>query len=80
MVETTVVSELHVDDAPEYHFTVKVEVPPDQEADNPIDCPLSIVGAGGVIAPAVRAEFTVTLSVAEVALAGEDAESVTLTQ
>jgi hypothetical protein len=34
LVATSVVSEEHVADGPECHFTVNVEVPPDQEADN----------------------------------------------
>jgi hypothetical protein len=77
LVATTVVSEEQVADEPEYQVTVNVEVPPDQEADRVIDWPLSILGADGVMAPAVRAGLTVTVSVA---VAVPPRESVTLTQ
>jgi NAD(P)H-hydrate repair Nnr-like enzyme with NAD(P)H-hydrate epimerase domain len=44
-------------------------VPPEGFEVKVIDCPLSITGEEGVIAPAPRAEFTVTVSAAEQALA-----------
>jgi hypothetical protein len=37
LVETNVVSEAHVGDVPEYHLTVKVDVPPVQDAERDID-------------------------------------------
>jgi len=40
--------------------------------------PLFILGAGGVIAPAIKAEFTVTVFPDEHTETGELAESVTL--
>jgi len=43
-----------------------------------MDWPLSIVGLGGVIAPATMAEFTVTVSPGEQNEIGEKAASVTL--
>jgi hypothetical protein len=62
-----VVSKEQVPDEPEYHVTVKVEVPPDQEADRGIDWLESIVAGEGVMEPAVRAELTVTETEVEVA-------------
>lgn len=44
-------------------------VPPDGFAVKVTDCPPSIVGASGVIAPADRAVFTETSAVVDVALA-----------
>ena len=65
-VVSNFVSNTQVAELPEYHFTVKVEVPPDQEADNEIDCPISIVGLPGVIEPAESASLTFTVTAFEV--------------
>jgi hypothetical protein len=70
-------SEEHVADEPEYHVTVKPEVPPDHEADRVIDWPLSMTGADGVMDPEVSAALTVTVTVEVAEL---PSESVTWTQ
>lgn len=43
-----------------------------------MDCPVSVVGEEGAIAPATNAGFTVTISSGEHRETGENAESVTL--
>ena len=68
-VATTVVSEEQVDDVPVYHVTVKVEVPPDQDADREIDWPTSMTGAEGVMTPAAKAALTVTVTALDVLIA-----------
>jgi hypothetical protein len=52
-------------------------VPPDGLAVRVIDCPVSMVGTLGVIAPATKAGLTVTVSVGEHCETGWKAESVT---
>jgi hypothetical protein len=44
----------------EYHWYENMEVPPDSCEVRVTDCPLSMDGAEGVIAPAERVGFTVT--------------------
>ena len=53
-------------------------MPPETCDVNVTDCPLSIVGLEGVIAPAVRTELTVTRSVEEETIGGLVEVSVTL--
>lgn len=60
-----------------YHAYVYGVVPPDGLAVRVMDWPLSILGEDGVIAPAARAELTVTVSVAEAAVAAGKAPEVT---
>ena len=64
----------------EYHWYVSEGVPPDACDVRVIDCPLSIVGLAGVIAPTTRAGLTVTRSPGEhcEALGEPCDESVTL--
>jgi len=54
-VTTRVVSDEQVAEVPEYHFAVKVGIPPFHEAERVTDWPESILGAAGVIEPAVSA-------------------------
>jgi hypothetical protein len=61
---------------PEYHWKLYDPVPLDGFAVRVIDCPMSIVGADGVMAPAVNAGLTVTVSPAEHCDTGDKAESV----
>jgi len=62
----------------EYHWYENEGVPPDTCDVNTMDWPLSMVGFGGVIAPATIAELTVTVSPGEQRETGEKAASVTL--
>ena len=64
--------------ASKYHWYEYGEVPPDGVEARVIDCPLSIVGAAGVTAPATSVGLTVTVSPGEQWDTGEFAESVTL--
>jgi hypothetical protein len=57
-VMMALVSEAHEADAPSYHVTEYVEVPPVQLEVSVIVCPLSIAGAAGVMLPAARIAFT----------------------
>jgi hypothetical protein len=59
-----------------YHWYEYGRVPPDGLEARVIDCPLSIEGAAGVIAPATSVGLTVTVSPGE--QRDFDAESVTL--
>jgi hypothetical protein len=68
-----------VHEAPVYHVYPYGVVPPEGFEVNVIDCPLSIIGEDGVIAPAPRAEFTVTVSPAEHALAAGVPELLSVT-
>jgi hypothetical protein len=77
-VPSRVVSSEHVALDPEYHWKVFDPMPPDGFAVRVIDCPLSIVGAEGVMDPANNAGLTVTVSAAEHCETGDKAESVTL--
>lgn len=62
----------------EYHWYENAGVPPDTCDVKAMDCPLSMVGLGGVIAPAMIAELTVTVSPGEQRETGKKAASVTL--
>ena len=62
----------------EYHWYENEGVPPDTCDVNITDWPPSMVGLGGVIAPATIAELTVTVSPGEHRGTGENAVSVTL--
>jgi hypothetical protein len=57
-VMMALVSEAHEAEAPSYHVTEYVEVPPVQLEVSVIVCPLSIAGAAGVMLPAARIAFT----------------------
>jgi hypothetical protein len=65
--------------APVYHVYPYGVVPPEGAEVRVMDCPLSITGAAGVIAPAPRTEFTVTVSPAEQALAAGVPELLSVT-
>lgn len=61
----------------EYHWYAYGEVPPDGFAASVIDCPASIVGALGDIAPAEREPFTVTVTGLDATISGGDPLSLT---
>jgi hypothetical protein len=64
-IPSRVVSSEQVALDPVYHWKLYGVVPPDGFAVRVIDCPMSIVGLEGVMAPADNGGLTVTVSPAE---------------